>query len=59
MDFDHLLDGFFGTTDLADLDPEQLAFGVDRLRLQFGLERDGGRRFAGTVKSTWQAPIWR
>lgn len=46
MDFDHLLVGFFGTTELADLSPDQLASGVDRLRLQFGLERDGGRRFA-------------
>jgi hypothetical protein len=46
MDFDQLLVGFFGTSELADLSPDQLASGVDRLRLQFGLERDGGRRFA-------------
>lgn len=46
MDVDHLLVGFVGTTELAELSPNQLASGVDRLRLQFGLERDGSRRFA-------------
>ncbi len=46
MDVDHLLVGFIGTTELAELSPNQLASGVDRLRLQFGLERDCSRRFA-------------
>jgi hypothetical protein len=46
MDFDQLLVGFFGTDDLSALSPAEVASGVDRLRLQFGLERDGGRRFA-------------
>ncbi len=46
MDFDQLLIRFFGTDDLADLPPQQVATGVDRLRLQFGLEKDTGRRFA-------------
>ena len=46
MDFDQLLVRFFGTEQIADLAPEQLASGLDRLRVQFGLERDGGRRFA-------------
>lgn len=46
MDFDQLLVRFFGTDEIADLAPEQLAVGIDRLRIQFGLERDGGRRFA-------------
>jgi hypothetical protein len=46
MDFDQLLIRFFGTEEIADLAPDQLAAGIDRLRLQFGLERDGGRRFA-------------
>jgi hypothetical protein len=46
MDLDHLLVRFFGTDDLASLSPDQLASGAERLRLQFGLERDGGRRFA-------------
>jgi len=46
MDFDQLLVQFFGTPELGDLTPEQLTAGLDRLRLQFGLEKDGGRRFA-------------
>lgn len=46
MDFDQLLVRFFGTADIADLQPEQLLAGVERLRLQFGLEKDAGRRFA-------------
>ncbi|WP_375390487.1 hypothetical protein [uncultured Sphingomonas sp.] len=46
MDFDQLLVRFFGTDDIADLAPAQLADGLDLLRVQFGLERDGARRFA-------------
>ncbi|GAM02326.1 hypothetical protein [Sphingomonas parapaucimobilis] len=46
MDFDQLLVRFFGTEEIADLSPEQLGAGIDRLRVQFGLERDSGRRFA-------------
>ncbi len=46
MDFDQLLVRFFGTDDIAALPPQQIASGVDRLRLQFGLEKDSGRRFA-------------
>ena len=46
MDFDQLLVRFFGTADISDLDEAALVAGVDRLRLQFGLERDRGRRFA-------------
>jgi len=46
MDFDELLVRFFGTADIDTLDAERLVAGVERLRLQFGLERDSGRRFA-------------
>lgn len=46
MDFDRLLVRFFGTDDIATLPPEQIVSGLDRLRLQFGLEKDSGRRFA-------------
>ena len=46
MDFDQLLIRYFGSDDVADLSPEQLADGIERLRLQLGLERDRGRRFA-------------
>ena len=41
MDFDRLLVRFFGTDDIATLPPEQIVSGLDRLRLQFGLEKDG------------------
>jgi hypothetical protein len=46
MDFDDLLVRFFGTADIDTLDAERLVAGVERLRLQFGLERDDDRRFA-------------
>ena len=46
MDFDQLLVRFFGTDDIVSLPPERLVDGVSALRLQFGLERDAGRRFA-------------
>lgn len=45
MDFDLLLERFFGTADIGSLPQDQLIAGLDRLRLQFGLEKDGGRRF--------------
>lgn len=46
MDFDRLLAQFFGTTEIDTLNADQLLAGTQRLRLQFGLERDGDRRFA-------------
>jgi len=46
MDFDALLTQYFGTADIDQLTSEQLIAGIERLRLQFGLERDSGRRFA-------------
>ena len=46
MDFDQLLIAYFGTDDFSALAPEQIVDGVERLRLQLGLEKDGGRRFA-------------
>ena len=45
MDFDQLLTRFFGTDDLSTLTPQQVAAGMDRLRLQYGLERDSEQRF--------------
>lgn len=46
MDFDELLVHFFGTDAIDALTPDQLSAGIDRLRVQLGLEQDGGRRFA-------------
>ena len=46
MDFDDLLQRYFGTSDLAEASPAVHAAGVDRLRVDFGLETDRGRKFA-------------
>ncbi len=41
-----LLQRYFGTPDLAEVDPVALPAGIDRMLVDFGLERDRGRRFA-------------
>ena len=46
MDFDDLLRRYFGTSDLAEASPAVQTAGLDRLRVDFGLETDRGRRFA-------------
>ena len=46
MDLDHLLHHYFGTSDLAEASPAVQAVGLDRLRVDFGLETDRSRRFA-------------
>lgn len=46
MDFDDQLRRYFGSTDLAAVSPDVLASGVERLSVDFGLERDRPRRFA-------------
>ncbi|WP_260582398.1 hypothetical protein [Sphingopyxis sp. PET50] len=46
MDFDDQLDRYFGTTDVAAIHPEALAADAERMRVDFGLETNPGRRFA-------------
>lgn len=46
MAFDDQLRRFFGTDDLADVSPDALAAGVERMQVEFGLETDRGRKFA-------------
>jgi len=46
MDFDDLLQRYFGTADLSALPAGAHAAGIDRLRVDFGLEKDRPRRFA-------------
>jgi len=46
MEFDDQLRRYFGTTDLSAISPAALASGVERLSVDFGLEKDRGRRFA-------------
>ena len=46
MDLRDLMQNYFGTRDLAAIDPEATRAGVERMRVDFGLEKDRGRRFA-------------
>ena len=46
MDLDDLLHHYFDTSDLAEASPAVHAAGIDRLRVDFGLETDRSRRFA-------------
>ena len=46
MDFDDQMRRYFGSADLAALSPPELAAGKERLAVDFGLEKDTGRRFA-------------
>ncbi|GAA3799055.1 hypothetical protein GCM10022600_21000 [Qipengyuania pelagi] len=46
MDLRDLMQNYFGTRDLAAIDPEATRAGVERMRVDFGLEQDRGRRFA-------------
>ncbi|MBN8808211.1 MAG: hypothetical protein J0I47_08235 [Sphingomonas sp.] len=46
MDLDDRLRHYFGTADLATLTPAAFAAGTERMRVEFGLERDRPRRFA-------------
>ena len=46
MDLEDQLRRYFGTADLAALPAEALDAGIERMRVDFGLETDRGRRFA-------------
>jgi hypothetical protein len=46
MNFDDLLQRYFGTTDLTEVSAAVQESGIDRMRVDFGLERDRPRRFA-------------
>lgn len=46
MDLDDLLLRYFGTSDLAAISPAVQEAAADRLRVDLGLEKDRGRRFA-------------
>lgn len=46
MELDDLLHRAFGTSDLTQVSPAVLEAGVDRLRVELGLEGDRDRRFA-------------
>lgn len=46
MDYDDQLRRYFGTIDLDTQKPEAIVAGLERMRVDFGLEKDRGRRFA-------------
>ncbi len=46
MDFDDQLRRYFATADLAAIAPGAIEAGIDQMRVDFGMERDRGRRFA-------------
>jgi hypothetical protein len=46
MNLDDQLRRYFGTADLAAIAPAALEAGIERMRVDFGLERDRATRFA-------------
>ena len=46
MQLDDQLQQYFGTRDFAEVTPSGLAAGLERIRVDLGLEKDRGRRFA-------------
>lgn len=46
MNFDDLLQRYFDTAELSEVSPAMLEAGIDRLRVDFGLETERSRRFA-------------
>lgn len=46
MDMADLLYRYFGTRDLADIAPAALPAGVERMRVDFGMTKERGARFA-------------
>ena len=46
MNLDDLLQRYVGTSNLSDVSPAVQEAGVDRLRVDFGLEIDCAKRFA-------------
>lgn len=46
MELDALLNHYFNTVDLGAVDPETLERGCEQLALDFGVEQEGGRKFA-------------
>ena len=46
MDLDDLLHRYFSTSDTPELSPNAQEAGLERIRVDFGLEMDRGKRFA-------------
>jgi len=46
MDLDDQLRRYFGTDDFATIAPAALEAGIERMRVDFGMQKDPARRFA-------------
>ena len=46
MQLDDLLQRYFAATDLSQVSPDVLEAGLERCRVDLGLEQDRGKRFA-------------
>ena len=46
MDLDDQLRRYFGTSDFAAIPPAALEAGIERMKVDFGLEKDRANRFA-------------
>lgn len=46
MDFDDQLRRYFATDDIGQIAPGALVAGIEQMRVDFGMEKDRGRRFA-------------
>ncbi|MGC1271699.1 MAG: hypothetical protein WA842_14000 [Croceibacterium sp.] len=46
MNLDGLFQEYFGTADLSGMTPAGRAAGIERMQVDFGLEKDRSRRFA-------------
>lgn len=46
MDMQDLLQRYFGTQELGEVSPGAIPAAVERMRVDFGMERDNGKRFA-------------
>lgn len=46
MDFDDQLRRYFATADIGAVTPDAMQAGLEKMRVDFGLEQDRARRFA-------------
>lgn len=46
MDLDDQFRRYFGTAELAEVPPAAVSAGIEHMRVDFGMEKDPGRRFA-------------
>jgi hypothetical protein len=46
MELDDLLIRYFGCTDVADIPPQALGAGLEHMKVDLGLAKDRGHRFA-------------